>query len=387
MLVSGLRINNERAVLTAVATQPGRSAAQIARATGLGPQSVMRILAEQEQAGLILRGEVIRGRRGQPATPISLNPDGGFIIGCEIGWRHAHVLLRNFTGQILQRHLRTYRFPDATSIIAEMGALARQFADTLTDLQRSRLLGMGLAMPSGIGRNIELFGASPAQAAAWNVMDIPAAAAAASGMKVFTFNDGNAACWAELAAHPAPRPANLAYFQVGTAVGAGLVAEGRLWEGPTGNSANLGSMLITDRHGRPEFVHLVASILALEIRLAEAGLTPSSPNLAEWDWAALEPVVGPWLEDAAHALAQAIVNTYAVMEFSVALVDGTMPRPVVERLVKAVQRSVAALPTLTADRPVVQPGRLGGEAAARGAALKPLYRSFYSADRADIATS
>ena len=384
MHVSGLRINNERAVLTAVATQPGRSAAQIARATGLGPQSVMRILAEQEQAELILKGEVIRGQRGQPATPITLNPDGAFIIGCEIGWRHAYIMLRNFTGGILAEHHRTYRFPDAFAIIEEIGAMARQFAGRLSDLQRSRLLGMGLAMPSGIGRNIDLFGAPPEQAAAWNAMDIPAAAAAASGIEVFPFNDGNAACWAELAAHPPPRPANMAYFYVGTAVGAGLIAEGRLWEGPTGNSANLGSMLITDRNGRPEFVHLVASILALERRLVEAGLTSPGPNLAEWDWNALEPVVGPWLEDAAHALAHAIINTYAVMEFSVALVDGAMPRPLVERLVAAVQRQVQLLPTLTADRPVVQIGRLGPTAAARGAALKPIYRRFYSPERSDM---
>jgi predicted NBD/HSP70 family sugar kinase len=384
MNASGLRINNERAVLTAVATQPGRSGADVARLTGLGPQSVMRILAELHDKGLLLRGEVIRGRRGQPATPIYLNPDGAFMIGCEIGWRHFHILLRNFTGDILAERREDYDFPDSASVLQETGRLAQEFADLLSPDLRPRLLGMGLAMPGGIGRNIELFGAAPDEAAAWQALDIQATAEAASGLRVFPFNDGNAACWAELAAYPPPRPANLAYFQVGTAVGAGLIAEGRLWEGPTRNSANLGSMLIADRTGRPEFVHLIASILALERRLTAAGLRPSGPNPGEWDWPALEPVAGPWLEDAAHAIATAILNTHAVMEFDTAVVDGIMPRPVVERLVKTVRHYLEQLPALTAAKPSVEMGRRGASAAARGAALKPIYRHFYSPERSDM---
>lgn len=38
--------------------------------SGLAPQTVSAILNDVEAAGLIVRGEVLRGRRGQPATPI-----------------------------------------------------------------------------------------------------------------------------------------------------------------------------------------------------------------------------------------------------------------------------------------------------------------------------
>ena len=384
MDAAGPRLHNERAVMTAVARAPGQSAAEVARATGLGAQSVARILVELEQVGLVVRGEPIKGRRGQPAVPIFPNPDGAFILGCEVGWRHCHILIRNFTGTILGEHRWDYPYPDAEAVFAEIGAQARLLVGLVPADLRHRVLGMGLAMPSGIGRNIDLVGGSVEQAQRWRALDITAAAEAASGLPIFRYNDGNAACWAELAAHPPPRPANLAYFKVGTFTGAGLVGEGRLWEGPTGNSANLGSMVVTQPDGRQQFVHLLASIYAFEARLRTAGLEVPVGNPIDWDWTRLEPVTESWLQDAAHALAKAIVNAHAVMEFSVALVDGVMPRVVVARLVEKVQREVDAMPVLTADPPQVEMGRLGGAAAARGAALNPIWRRYFSLDPDDL---
>lgn len=384
MDAAGPRLYNERSVMTAVARAPGMSAAQIARATGLGAQSVARILVDLEQTGLVVRGEAVRGLRGQPAVPIYPNPNGAFMVGCEIGWRHFHILIRNFTGTILGEHRRDYPFPDVDTVFGETGSLAKLLVGLVPEDLRGRVLGMGLAMPSGIGRNIDLVGGSPDQARRWKDLDITATAEAASGLKVYRFNDGNAACWAELAAHPAPRPANLAYFQVGTFVSAGLVADGRLWEGPTGNSANLGSMMVTQRDGTQQFVHLIASIYALEGRLRSAGMDIPAGNPRDWNWEALEPVAKCWLDDAAEALAKAIVNTHAVMEFDLALVDGEMPRPIVERLVRKVERLVQDIPVLTSDRPAIEIGRLGADAAARGAALKPIFRRYYSVEFDDV---
>jgi predicted NBD/HSP70 family sugar kinase len=384
MDVSSLRRNNERAVLTSVARNPGQSAAQLSRSTGLGQQSIAGMLVEMEQAGLVMRGEVVRGLRGQPATPMYLAPDGVFVIGCEIGWRHYHILIRNFTGQILGEHRRDYAFPDIDTVFQEIGSLARQLVEFVPADRRNRVLGMGVATPSGLGRNIDLTGGSQDHARRWRELDITSAAEEASGMTVFGFKDGSAACWSELAAYPPPRPANLAYFYVGTAISAGLVAQGRLWEGPTGNSANLGSMLVTGRDGQKVLAHRIASIAALESDLSAAGMTVPQGNPEHWDWDLLEPIASQWLDNSAMALAQVIFNIQSVAEFSVALVDGVMPRPIVERLVQKAREEIKALPIPPSDRPEVEMGRLGAAAAARGAALKPIFRRYFSAEPADL---
>lgn len=386
MAREGLRLNNERAVLMAIATAQGASAAQISRRTGLGSQTVGRIVDLLVEGGLVRRGEALRGQRGQPAIPVSIDPDGAYCIGCEVGWRHLHILIRNLGGEVLAEHRRDYAFPDARTLFDELASLSRLMVGVVPMEFRDRVLGMGLAIPASIARNINLVGGSAADAAAWQGFDVAARVRQATGLEIFLLNDGNAACWGELVNRPPPRPDNMAYFLVGTFVGAGLIAEGRLWEGPTGNSANLGSMLVTGRDGKQNFVHLIASIEALRGRLVAAAISVPAGNPMQWDWPALGPIVDDWLEDGAYAIAKTIINTSAVMEFGIAVVDGALPREIVTRLVERTRHHLAALPTLTADRPSIEKGSLGGSAPAMGAALKPIYRRYFSRERDDISS-
>ncbi|WP_236896958.1 ROK family protein [Devosia sp. SL43] len=295
-----------------------------------------------------------------------------------------HILIRNLGGEILGEHRQEYDFPQASTVLKEIASLTQLLVGLVPAEYRSRILGIGLAMPTGIASSASLLDTPVDVAKAWLNLDVAAKIEELTGLRVYAFNDGNAACWAELAAHPVPRPNNIAYLQVGTFIGAGLVAEGRLWEGPSGNSANLGSMMVTDRDGKQQFVHLTASVFALEQRLKASGKPVPKGNPIDWDWSALEPELGEWLDESSRALAKVIINTSAVMEFSVAIVDGVMSRPVVERLVDLVCQRVQEFPVLSSDKPIVEIGRLGGAAAARGAALKPIFRRLFSRDAADI---
>ncbi|WP_171015770.1 ROK family transcriptional regulator [Devosia sp. FKR38] len=384
MAVSGLRQNNERAVMTSVAMGDGLSAAEVARATGLGAQTVARIVNELESQHLLYRGEPRRGQRGQPAVPIYVDPDGAYSIGCEIGWRSLHMLIRNMGGQILLEHHIDYPYPDSAFLMAEVVDRTRAMVDLVPEAHRDRIVGLGIASPSNIGRNADLLGTPLEVTQVWRELDIADHLERETGLSVSVLNDGNAACWAELAARPVPRPSNMAYFIISTFVGAGLIAQGSLWEGPSGNSANLGSMLVTDRNGQQTFVHLIASIFAFEQRLRDAGLAVPPGNPAEWDWNALEPVTTDWINDSARAIAKTITNTMAVMEFSLAVVDGIMPRAITERLASQVQFYSDQQPVLTSDRAVVKVGLRGALAPAMGAALRLLYRRFYSRDPADL---
>lgn len=384
MAVSGLRMNNERAVLAAITMTPGSSGAEITRATGLGAQTVSRMLVDLEATGIIMRGSPRRAGRGQPAIPISINPEGAFCIGCEVGWRHIEILVQNVGGTVLGRHRRDYAYPDATTIVEEIGSLSKLMIGLIPEHLRTRLVGIGLAMPSGIDRNINLLDAPPEQALAWRGLDIAAEVGKATGLEVFLYNDGNAGCWGEVTAHPMPRPRNLGYILVSTYIGAGLVAEGRLWEGTNGRSANLGSMMVAGQDGRQEFVHLVASLSALNKKLAESQRPVPSGNPKDWNWADLEPVLTAWIDEAGRAIAKTIVNTTAVIELDTAVVDGVMPRPIVERLVDTVRQTLESMPALTSDWPKVEIGQLGSAAPAIGASWLPMYRRFFSREPADL---
>ena len=63
---SGMRDHNERLVLSLVRQNGALAKSDIARITGLSAQTVSVIMRSLEQDRLLLRGEPVRGRIGQP---------------------------------------------------------------------------------------------------------------------------------------------------------------------------------------------------------------------------------------------------------------------------------------------------------------------------------
>jgi predicted NBD/HSP70 family sugar kinase len=380
MQPNGVRQSNQRAVLVVVASTPGLSNAEISRRTHLAPQSVSSVLVDLEGAGLLRRGAVRRGGgRGQPATPIYLDPQGAFSLGAEIGWTRIEVALTDFSGRVIDRRRRSYDFPRAGEVFAEMAAMLEELVAPLPAEARKRIVGLTLAMPSEVGAPCSLMPMPADEAARWDGLDVAAEAARLTGYEVKTINDGNAACWGEFVAHESPRPGNFAYLLVDQFLAAGIVSDDRLWEGVSGGSANLGAMLVTDRSGARRSVHEIASIFALEQRLAAAGV----PATAVADGVVPEAVLGPWIEDAGSALAQAIINAAMVVEVEFAAIDSELPAPILGRLIAATETGLAGIEG-PATRPIVRRGHLGRSGAAQGAAQRRMYRQYYSRELAHL---
>jgi predicted NBD/HSP70 family sugar kinase len=381
MQPTGVRQSNLRAVLTVVSMSPGLSNADVARRTGLAPQTVSSVLLALEKSGLLSRGEVRRsGARGQPATPYFINPEGAFAIGAEIGWRHFEIALVDVETRVITRERTPHDYPDAATIVAQLAAgVARLEALIPADL-RHRLIGLGLAVPSGLGDPAAMEGLPVRQQALWAELDLAAAAAAATGLDVAVVNDGNAACWAELVARPSPRPGNFVYLLVDTALAGGVASDGRLWQGA---STNLGAMLVSDGQGAARFVRDVASLGALAARLAAARLSLKTAFSPEPP-ARAAALLAEWIEDAGFALARTILNTAAVLACDLAIIDGDLPGAVLDRLLAATERHLNNVAGLGRPPPTVARGQLGRSGAAQGAAFVQIYRRFFSRELADM---
>ena len=85
---SGMRAHNERLVLSLVRRE-ALAKSDIARMTGLSAQTVSVIMRALEQDGLLLRGDPVRGKVGQPSVPMHLAADGAFFYGLKVGRRSA----------------------------------------------------------------------------------------------------------------------------------------------------------------------------------------------------------------------------------------------------------------------------------------------------------
>ncbi|MBJ3784811.1 ROK family transcriptional regulator [Devosia sediminis] len=377
---TGVRLANERAVLSLIAGVPGVSNADIARRSGLGPQTTARILSDLETRDLVIRGEVLRGRRGQPATPYRLNPDGACSIGVEIGWQHFEVLLQNIAGEPIAITRRSYAYPDPRTIFGAIAADVETLLAGLSPDRRRRLAGIGVTSPGRFGPLLDQLGAPDGTAAAWATIDIAARVSRETGLDAMWVNDGSATAWREITVQPIPRPKGVAVFFVGTFVSGGVVSVGDLLEGPYGNAADVGSIMVHQRPDRLSYLHLVGSLHALARRVAAAGgpLLQGAPR--RWDWAAIEAEVAPWLDDAGHALAQAVLTTTAMVEIDIATINGDLPESILGRLLESTRRHLDATPVLLAQRPRVSQGLAGPSAAVFGAAQLLLFRRYFSRD-------
>jgi predicted NBD/HSP70 family sugar kinase len=371
-----VRRANEKTVLTVVAINRGVSNADISRLSGLAPQTVSAILVDLEEEGLIQRAPVLRGRRGQPATPILLSPDGGLSIGVEIGWRHMDLVLVNMHAAVERHYHLDYDYPDAETVVDIISAVVADFAAGLTPEQRARLLDLGLAMPGDLATNLDILGAPPEQLDLWMALDLVAKLKAKTGLEVSQFNDGNAGCWAELVALQSPRPDNVIYILVSHFIASGVIVDGRLWEGATGNAAELGALLVSAGGDGPVPADQIASIAVLRERLDMAGHASWGLPAVALDHAPLAGEIEKWLGEAARAVAQVIFNANRMVEEPLVVIDTVLARETTARLVERVESELTKLPTRW-THPRIETGKLGTQAPAIGAAQLTLYRRYF----------
>lgn len=379
-----VRQTNQRAILSVISLQPGISNAELARITDLAPQTVSSVLADLESRALITRGDVLRGKRGQPATPLYMNPVGAFSIGAEIGWRHIDVCLVGIGTQVLNRYRRDYAYPEPARVFEELASASRDLCAALSPAERKRLTGLGLAVPLTLNAPSEAMVAEKSDRDRWSKVDVVGAVEKATGLKTSKFIDGHAACWAQRVAHPAPRPLAFAFILLDTCMSGGIVSENRLWEGSTGGSGNLGEMLITDRRGRARLAHEMASLKSLQQHLGDAGLTLEAITGTSPAPVAAS-ILDAWIADAAHALAQTVINTTRVLEFEYAVIESALPAALTARIAEETRRQIARFTVPGPAAPPVISGHLGRSGAAQGAALLRMHRLFFSRDIAHMA--
>lgn len=369
---SGMRALNERLVLSLVRARGELAKADIARATGLSAQTVSVIMRALEEDGLLQKGTPVRGRVGQPSVPMSLAATGAYFFGLKIGRRSSELILIDFLGHIVGRRAELHAWPMPAQIIAFVTAAISDLTGEIGAANAARVAGLGIAMPFRLWDWAPAIGAPEADMAAWRDTDIRAEIAALVSFPVYLENDASAACGAELAFGAVPPARDFVYFYIGYFVGGGVVLNGRLFTGRSGNAGALGSMPVPAANGGTVQLIDLASIAVLERMLVAAGHSSEPLWVRSATWEVDAGVLAAWIEGAAHALASAIAACISVIDFESALIDGWLPAELRGQLVAATGAQLALLNLAGVEPPELREGTLGAAARALGAASLPL---------------
>ncbi|MFM2262026.1 MAG: hypothetical protein RI959_702 [Pseudomonadota bacterium] len=376
----GMRQFNERTLLQAIRVHGAIPKADLARLTQLSTQTVSIIVDRLLDDGLLMRQERLRGRVGQPSIPLSLNPDGAYSLGVQVGRRSMEVLLLDFTGRIRHQQAFQYEQPDPFEVLAHAKTALKVVRQAIGD-NWQRVVGLGLTSPLYLHQWANLLGPEAAPALAqWEGVDLRQEVQALTDLPVVFAKDTIAACTAELLQGQGQQLHNFLYVYLGTFVGGGLVLSGHLVPGERGNAGAIASLplgLAQAGQVPPQLLEH-ASGWQLEQSLLQGGLNPLLAHSDEINQPQYERFTAPWLKRASDALAMTVASSAALLDLDTVVLDGSLSRTLLERLLAQTRTALQAYPLVGFVNPSrLELGHVGAHARALGAALLPLHTQFF----------
>ena len=376
--LSRVRAHNERLVLSLIREKP-LPRAEIARRTGLSAQTITLITRALNAEGLIDSGKPIKGKVGQPSVPLMLKADGAYFMGLKVGRRSAELITMNFVGDVVFRSQEQYPYPTPECIVQFLCREIPLVAAELGDKATSRLHGLGVAMPYEIWDWSEKLGAPKQVMEQWRDFDFQEAISSFTTLPVFVENDATAACGAELTFGHGRHHSEFAYLFIGFFIGGGLVFNGSVYRGLTGNAGAFGSLPVVDEHGLNGLSQLIdTSSIHLFESEALAGNDLATEYLVHDSkiWSSETESLKSWLDKLIGSLAMAIVSINSVVDVGVIIIDGGFPSAIRDRIVINTRAALETLDTKGIQIPEIIAGKVGPEARALGAARLPLFARF-----------
>ncbi|MCC6292928.1 MAG: ROK family transcriptional regulator [Bryobacterales bacterium] len=234
---SDLRVANQRLLLNIIRENQGASRADIVRITGFSPSSVTFVVNRMLRDGLLVETpDGSHAQVGRRPFTLRIRPEAMIAVGAEISHLQSRVVTADLYGNLLkQREIKWQR--DPRLMLARVGDAIRALAEGIPE---ERLLGAGISLPGTIDRATGRVIA--AEHLDWFDFDAGAILSERSGVTCFFENDAKLGALAERwFCEPGARPLETFVFVVlGEGLGTGVMIEGRLLHGVSGEASEFG---------------------------------------------------------------------------------------------------------------------------------------------------
>ena len=371
--------HNRRVVIEAIRTNGPMSRAAIARITALTTQTVSNIVEELARSHLLIPMEAQRIARGQPIIPYTINPNGAYSIGLELGRQRAAGVLTDLSGSVRARIERHVDKPGPTEAMPVLADIVRDLLEAFS-FDRDRLLGAGIALP---GRYADggVTSLSPLNLPGWQ--DFPVARELQRYIKVpvIVENDATAAAIGERLYGVARGLGSFDYlFLAGDGgIGAGMFLDGHLYKGSRANAGEIGHIIV-EPHGRlcscgkrgclDRYVSPSVAYECLGIENAQELLPDDLDAMIAANSRGLEV----WLEQAVQPLRQTIDFLELAFDPQTIVLGGSAPTTLMTQLAARLEPlHIPVNPEEERTIPRLMVGATGKDTAILGAAALPIF--------------
>ncbi|TQL99195.1 putative NBD/HSP70 family sugar kinase [Actinoallomurus bryophytorum] len=371
--LESLRSRNRLRVLETVQQRGAISRVDITRTTGLSRTTVSSLVAELLSEGVLseraAEPPAPSPGGGRPATLLALSPDGGGVLGVHLGHEGVRVVLADLSGDVLgerQREIDVDHLPaDSLAYVADAAL------ELVARHDVGRVIGMGVAVSAPV-QLVSHALRTPSMLRDWTDIDIAAQLRDRVGVPVHVGNDANLGAMAEWTFGVGRGADDLIYLMLSDGVGAGLILNGRPYEGAAGAAGELGHVAVVDggyvcRCGNRGCLETVVGTRAL-VGAVSHSRGPDT-TLAEVVQLALagDPGCHRVITDAGRTIGRALSGICAVLDPKLVIIGGKIAAagpPLLEGVREILARR---LPSAISQGVVVTAGRLGDRAEVLGA--------------------
>jgi N-acetylglucosamine repressor len=265
------RAHNSRLVLGTVYDRGPISRAAVARATGLTRTTVSDVISELLRDGLTREIGTGPSTGGRAPVLLEVTGDARHLIGLDLGEQTFRGAIVDLRGHVVSAISLPVEDPDGEAALRQVFGLV----DQLLAASDRPILGIGIGtaglIDTTVGTVLEAVNLD------WHDLPLGDILRERTGLPVYVVNDSQATALAEHV-FGGPRTSNLVVVKVGEGVGAGLVLDGRLFQGDGFGAGEIGHTTVRPdgdpcRCGRNGCLETVASTRAILRRLAGHGFS------------------------------------------------------------------------------------------------------------------
>jgi glucokinase-like ROK family protein len=216
--------------------------ARLTEISGLNKSTMGNLLAQLQAWRFVRETGTVSIGPGRPGTMIDIDPDGGRLIGAEIGVDFISVVLTDLKANIVWR--KKLDTNEAAQRQAEIIAMTeRLFNEAIAEVRAAsqRLLGIGVGVPGLVDHTTGTLLFAPNLG--WS--NVPLRDMwRRFGVPVIIENEANAAALGEHMIGVARHIDNFIYLSAGVGLGGGLMIDGKLYGGVGGYAGEIGHMTL-----------------------------------------------------------------------------------------------------------------------------------------------
>ncbi|MFB7497211.1 ROK family protein [Streptomyces sp. NPDC056161] len=243
---AGFSLLSER-VLELLASGRAATRTELAELLGAAPSTVSLTVGQLMAHGLVAEEGTVSSAGGRPRKVLRIGGSDGFAVAAELGGRHARVGVVLPGGGLTD--VSTVPFATADGPEAALPGLAAVLEALTEQHGRDRLRGVGLSMPGPVDVTSGVV-TLPSRMPGWNRFPVRAWLEDRFGTPAVIENDANCMAVGEHTVQPPGRQQSI-MVKTGTAIGTGVIADGRLYRGATGAAGEITHVRVEAAHDIP----------------------------------------------------------------------------------------------------------------------------------------